>query len=50
MLLLRNKNQKQKNPLPSSATRWRISELQAHYGMTVSVLPANKLQLQELNH
>ena len=57
MSLLRSKDQQQKNPLPSSATRWSISELQAHYGMTpgpwtwsVSVLPANKLSLQELNH
>jgi len=56
-VLLRNKDQQQKNPLPSSATQWSISELQAPYCMTpvpwtwllysVIVLPANKLLLQE---
>jgi len=59
MLLLRNKDQQQKNPLTSSAARWSISELQAHSCMkpglwtwllcSVSVLPANKLSLQEFN-
>jgi len=34
MSLLRNEDQKQKNPLPCSVTRWSISELQAYYGMT----------------
>jgi len=34
MLLLRNKDQQQKNPLPIVATQWSINELQAHYCMT----------------
>jgi len=34
MLLLRNKDQQKKNPLPSSATQWSISELQGCYCMT----------------
>jgi len=59
MVLLRNKDQQQKNPLPSLATQWSIRELQDSYCMTpvpwtwllhsVSVLPANKLSLQEWN-
>jgi len=58
-VLLRNTDQQQKNPLPSSATQWSTSELQAPYCMipvpwtwllySVSVLPANKLALQEWN-
>jgi len=34
MLVLRNKVQQQKNPLPRSATQWSTSELQAHHCMT----------------
>jgi len=30
VLLLRNKDQQQKNPLPRSATQWSTRELQAH--------------------
>ena len=35
MLLLRNKDQLQKNPFASSATRCNVSELQVHYYMTL---------------
>jgi len=63
MLLLRNKDQRQKNPLPCSAWQWnrQLNCKLTHYCMTPgpctnlalaqceSVLPENKLLLQELH-